>query len=404
MNSNENSINNESAKDIIESVREPFEDLTGRNKAQDYLKSFEFSNSIVNTIRSPIIILDTELVVVSANEFFYKTFKVTSKDTLEKHLDEIGNGQWNIPKLRKLLNKILTKDKDVNNFEVEHDFLDIGKKIMLLNATRLISPKIKKKFILLSIEDITLRKQAEDEIERIYQAKLAFTSMVSHELRTPLTSLKESLSIVSSGKIGPINQEQASFLDIAKRNLDRLISLINDVLTFQKLEAKKMVFNLQENDIDTAFKEVKDIMTPLAQKKGLDFIVNNTIKQKAVFDMNTIIAVLINLVGNAIKLTDKGWVKLSANYNPRDSFIEISVEDTGCGIKKDDLPKLFHAFEQIKRKSGGTGLGLIISKQIVEEHHGKIWVASISGMGTTVYFSLPIDFLTKSPQILKNKI
>lgn len=385
----------EKQKIIIISI----EDITIRIQKQDYQKSLEFSNSIVNSVRSPLIILDHKLLVVSASNSFYVTFKVDQEETLGRLIYDIGNGQWNIPRLHELFNDIINNNRNFENFEVEHNFTHIGKKIMLLNAAQIISATGKSEYILLSIEDITQRRQNEMEISRIYQAKTAFTAMVSHELRTPLTSLKESLYILISEKVGQLNQKQVSFLSIAKRNLDRLITLVNDVLKFLKLDAKKMLFALEENDIGIVLNEIKELMEPIINKKGLKFIVENNSKVKAIFDTNAIIEVLVNLVSNALKATDKGWIKLSANYYPTDNFMQISVQDTGCGINEEDLPKLFHAFEQIKRKTGGTGLGLAISKQIIEEHNGKIWIESVLGTGTTVYFSLPISIKDKKIKI-----
>jgi signal transduction histidine kinase len=240
------------------------------------------------------------------------------------------------------------------------------------------------------LEDLT---EAKHKAEEAFKAKSDFTSMVSHELRTPLTAIKEGIALVLDGATGAINAEQKQFLEIAKRNVDRLGRLINDVLDFQKLESGRMVFNFQENDINEVVAEVGNSMLPLAEEKGLEF--SAEIEEglpKIKFDRDKIIQVLANLVNNALKFTQKGAITI--HTSKANNIIQVAVQDTGMGIKKEDLPKLFQKFTQLEtgteRKTGGSGLGLAISKEIIEVHRGKIWAESEFGKGTTISFLLPI--------------
>ncbi|MCX5706643.1 MAG: HAMP domain-containing sensor histidine kinase [Candidatus Omnitrophica bacterium] len=190
-----------------------------------------------------------------------------------------------------------------------------------------------------------------------------------------------------------MNEEQKEFLDVAKRNVDRLARLINDVLDFQKLESGKMVFNTQENDMNSVVREIVKNMMPVSNKKGLGLILALDDKLPLVrFDRDKIIQVLTNLVNNALKFTEKGNVTIATSLG--DNIIRVSVKDTGPGIKKEDLPRLFRQFEQLdkssERKTSGTGLGLAISKEIIEKHKGKIWADSEPGKGTTFSFVLPV--------------
>ena len=182
-------------------------------------------------------------------------------------------------------------------------------------------------------------------------------------------------------------------MDIAKRNVDRLNRLINEILDFQKLESGKMVFNMRENDMNEVVKEVRQAMLPLAEEKGLDFILRlDEHLPRVKFDKDRITQVLLNLVNNAIKFTDHGSIIIVTQQG--DNFIQVTVQDTGAGIKEDDMSKLFQEFTQletgIKKKTGGTGLGLVISLEIIEAHHGKIWPESTFGKGTIVHFTLPV--------------
>lgn len=241
--------------------------------------------------------------------------------------------------------------------------------------------------------DIAERKRAEKELRETMEIKSEFTSMVSHQLRTPLTAIKEGIGIVLDGEAGVINEEQKDFLDIAKRNVDRLARVINDILDFQKLDAGRAVFNMQENDMNKVVKQIQQAMTPLVKEKGLNLITELDENLPMVrFDEDKIVQVLMNIVNNAIKFTEKGSITVTTNKE--DNAIHVAVQDTGVGIKGEDMTRLFHKFEQLAqgkgKRTGGTGLGLAISKEIMEKHRGKIWAESELGKGTTFHFTLPI--------------
>ncbi|MCX5686179.1 MAG: PAS domain S-box protein [Candidatus Omnitrophica bacterium] len=247
-----------------------------------------------------------------------------------------------------------------------------------------------KKYLMGSFRDITERKKAEDALAEAVKAKSAFTSMVSHELRTPLAALKEGVSQILEGMLGSITEDQRKFLGIAKRNVDRLARLISEVLDFQTLETGKMVFKMQDNDINEVVKETEETMNIIAKDKGLDFILDlGKELPKIKFDRDKISQVLSNLVNNSVKLTEKGGITISTTRG--NNIIQVSVKDTGPGIKEEDMPRLFQQYEQLERKTGGTGLGLAISLEIIKAHGGKIWAESVFGRGTTMHFLLPIE-------------
>ena len=245
-----------------------------------------------------------------------------------------------------------------------------------------------------AFRDITERGEMEAKLREAMEAKSQFVSMVSHELRTPLTAIKEGLSIISDGTAGEVNAEQKEFLGIATRNVDRLGRLINDILNFQKLGSGRMKFNMRENNINEVVKEIQTMVLPQINVRGLRFIVNlDKNLPVSIFDKDKIIQVLLNIVNNAIKFTDKGDIVIITRKCK--DFIHVSVEDTGTGIKKEDIRKLFHKFEQLannrSRKIEGTGLGLAISREIIVRHNGKVWAESEPGKGTTFYFVLPLN-------------
>lgn len=227
-----------------------------------------------------------------------------------------------------------------------------------------------------------------NDLQDAAHIKTQFTGMVSHELRTPLASIKEGISLVLDKITGEINDEQVKYLTIAKNNVDRLDRLIVAVLDFQKLESGKMDFKMESNDINEIVKSVENTMRPLFNKKGLFFELHlsNNLPQVE-FDRDMIVEVLTNLVNNAYKFTDSGGVNISTKRDV--GFIQVVVKDTGIGINKENIPRLFQEFTQLSRGKGGAGLGLSICKKIIEAHKGRIWVETDVG-GTAFCFTLPI--------------
>jgi signal transduction histidine kinase len=247
------------------------------------------------------------------------------------------------------------------------------------------------------LEDLTeAKKQLESssrKLEESSKIKSDFTSMVSHELRTPLAAIKEGVGLVLEETAGELNKDQKNFLEIAKRNIDRLTRLINDVLDFQKLESGRIVFNMAQNNINETVKEVYNTMISLAKEKGLVLAHELSANLPEVkFDRDKIMQVLSNLISNAIKATEKGSITVCTQRQGSD--ILVSVKDSGPGIKKEDMAILFQRFVQLgsadSRKPGGTGLGLAISKEIIQAHQGKIWIESEPAKGATFYFTLPL--------------
>jgi len=228
--------------------------------------------------------------------------------------------------------------------------------------------------------------------EKSAKIKSRFLSTVAHELKIPLASMKESISLILDGIAGQINNEQKQILDITKRNIDRLNRLINNILVSQKPDDGKINIRPQKNNINEVVREAKETMQYIADAKGL----NLTIKLDETvgitgFDKDKITQVLLNLVDNAVKFTDTGGITITTKNMGR--TVRVSVQDTGRGIDKKDLPRVFGEFEQLHdsndKTTEGVGLGLAISRKIIEQHNGKIRVDSKFDKGSTVSFILP---------------
>ena len=245
------------------------------------------------------------------------------------------------------------------------------------------------------IFDITVQKQLADKLKEALEVKSRFLSTVSHELRTPLTAIKEGIGIVLDGESGELNREQQEFLDMAWRNVGRLHRLINQVLDLSKLEAGKIELDLQESDLNDAIEEVAATFRPLARGKGLTLEVTPYPEPvRLLYDADRIAQVISNIMDNAVRFTDQGGICIRCILTNGENTASIHISDTGPGISKEDLPKLFEPFRQVGtgryRKPGHSGLGLAISKEIVEAHGGSIRAESEPGCGTEIIITLPV--------------
>ncbi len=238
---------------------------------------------------------------------------------------------------------------------------------------------------------VCLQMKAGEEKEEAERIKSDFVDMVSHELNTPLTSLKESISLMLDGVVGESSDEQKELLDILRTSADKLAGLFADVLLFQRLETGAMEFHMQENDINEVVGEVCETAVRSAREKGLDFIIKPGANLPAVrFDRYRIKQVLESVIDNAVKFTHEGAIVVRTAK--ADNVIRVSVEDTGPGLREEDLRRVFDRFEQLTRggyKESGSGLGLAISKEIIKKHGGRIWAESNPAGGAIFHFCLP---------------
>ena len=228
------------------------------------------------------------------------------------------------------------------------------------------------------------------ELDRM---KSEFVAVVSHEVRTPLTSIKGSLELLGDERFHVLPPPQRELLSICQANAERLITLINDILDFSKLESSKLSLNFESVEVGKIVPEAVDHIRNLAAIKGVSIDVHMEGSAGVIeADPMRVAQVITNLLGNAIKFSpDKGKIEVWARGT--ESEVVIDVRDHGRGISQRDLSRLFQRFAQLDssttRKAGGTGLGLVISKGIVEQHGGRIWVESSMGQGSTFSFALP---------------
>jgi len=237
-----------------------------------------------------------------------------------------------------------------------------------------------------------------EEMKRLNDVKSDFVSIVSHELRTPLATVKEGLSLLLDGAIGKISKKQEEVLAISKQNIDRLSRLITDMLDLSKMEAGRIKIKREFIDIKAIINQVVKSFKPTTDKKEISLTAHIDNDIKGVWgDADRITEVLTNLIGNAVKFTKKGD-KINVTLKEKTGSIDIVVKDTGSGIEAEELDKVFDKFSQTSFKDSkvvSTGLGLSITKEIVELHKGNISVESKVGQGSAFTVNLPIDLRTR---------
>jgi PAS domain S-box-containing protein len=489
----------------------------------------EFAENIINAIREPLLLLDKDLRVVKASRSFYDFFKVTPNETIGTLIYDLGNGQWNIPKLRELLETILPEKAIFDNYEVEHDFSTIGKRIMLLNARQIERAPGKEEIILLAMEDITRHKLAQEEVreseerfrmvfenvfdgisiysedpdpskrrliecnerysdlagrsrdellklgstlglqktfeknanairleaiergiayqgsfswirpdgkenvieyvgmpiiwrgkaysigidrditerkqaELIIQqqnnqlheliaAKDKFFSIIAHDLKSPFLGFLGLTTIMAEEAGNYSAQELTQLGGHMHQTADNLFTLLKNLLEWAQMQNGSMIFNPKEFSLSDMIAKNVETMRERSQQKGIT-IINKVIGSvDAYLDEKMIYSVLLNLLSNAVKFTHRNGMVTINTKKIDHQMVEISISDTGVGIQKSIIEKLFKVGEKTGNKGTEgeltTGLGLLLCKEFVERHGGIIWVESEEGIGSTFYFTLP---------------
>ena len=376
-------------------------------------RSQEYAESIINTVREPLIILDQDLRVVTVSRSFYEVFKVKPEETVGQLIYDLGNKQWDIPKLRELLETILPQKASFDNYEVEHDFATIGRRIMLLNARQIQRVLGKERIILLAIEDITERKlaelaskQAEEDIiklnaeleQRISQrtAQLeaanieleAFTYSVAHDLRAPLRHVSGYVELLAKRFQSELSEKGVHYLDSIADSVHQMGKLIDNLLQFSRTgRAQMRRMELEMNGIvqETVESVIKD---------NPDRVIEWIVRQlPSVYgDDATVRLVWMNLLSNAVKFTrtrEKAVIEIGAKVETEE--VIFFVRDNGVGFEMKYAQKLFGVFQRLHstEEFEGTGIGLANVHRIVMRHGGRTWAEAELNKGATFYFSIP---------------
>ncbi|MGI9108062.1 MAG: PAS domain-containing sensor histidine kinase [Pyrinomonadaceae bacterium] len=391
------------------------EDVTERRRAERLLAEIEtYAQNIVDTVREPLLMLDPTLRVRSANRAFYRTFHVSIEETEDRLIYELGNGQWDIPALRTLLEDIIPQRSVFNDYELEHDFPSIGRRVMLLNARELRSGN-HTELLVLALEDVTERRRVRDlelrftsELQESYRRlqeleKLRddLTHMIIHDLRTPLSSVM--MGIQALEEAGDLNELQRQIMDITLRGGETLLGMISDLLSVEKMESGSMQLDFAVLSAAELVAFAVSQVASLAESKHLMLVQQIAADLPPLRgDENKLRRTLVNLLGNAIKFTPSGGaVTVEAHHSKDGQSVVFSVSDTGEGIPPEAFGRIFEKFGQVASRQGGrimsTGLGLTFCKLAVEAHDGHIGVESAPGQGSTFRFTIPLPSPSPEP-------
>ncbi len=444
----------ETSKEEIESANEELtttnQELQTRNDLLD--ESYNYSEAITATIHEPMIVLDKNFCVKSANNSFYKQFNVKEDEVRGIQLFNVGNRQWNIPHLRKLLEEIIPKNSSFHDYEVSHVFPDIGEKIMLLNANRIIQKTNREPLILLAIRDITelrtktkLLKEKEKELydreisghkaeekkleaavfERTNELKVsnenlaimnselltinkeleAFTYISSHDMQEPLRKIQTYSKRILEIDENLLSENGKKYFHIIDKEAMRMQTLIKNLLTFSHLNTTERKFEIC--DLKKVAEEILGELKLQINEKKAVVVLKNLPKMKVIAWQFR--QLLYNLISNSLKFTISEVVPrivisskiVNSTIVPKKNLMKgvsyhlVSISDNGIGFKEEFEEKIFGVFQRLHGKDeyAGTGIGLSIVKRIVGNHNGIIVASSKAGHGATFDIYIPKDII-----------
>lgn len=352
---------------------------------------------IIDTVREPLLVLDSEFRVTHTNRAFFETFRVAPEDTIGEVLFALGDGQWDIPPLRALLHDRLSTEPALHDVDVNHVFPGIGRKTMLLNARLVNRDPGAPRMVLLAIEDVTERRLTQGrlaaqrrELERSNAALNEFAFVASHDLQEPLRK------IVSFGErlgaaAGPLLEGNArQYLDRMLDAATRMRSLIGDLLAYSQIAGSAPAF--APTSLAAITREVAaDLEAAIADAGGrIDVGPLPAIDA----DASQLRQLFQNLLGNALKFRRPDVppiVHVRASTSP-DGVCTITVADNGIGFKQEHNERIFRMFERLHTRAQfqGSGMGLAICRKIVERHGGTIAATSTTSEGATFVVTLPV--------------
>jgi two-component system CheB/CheR fusion protein len=397
-----------------------------------------YAESIITTIQEPLLVLDKTLRVKTANNAFYKTFHVTEEDTVDALIYELGNKQWNTSTLRKLLEEILPQKTKFADFEVEHEFPTIGKRIMLLYGCEIPKEKSEENLILLVLKDITehvtaknknlaaqqlraqeleekvqqrtielsdaneLLQERNKELAKINKELESFTYVSSHDLQEPLRKIQTFTSWIQEKEYAVLSDIGKDYFVRIQSAASRMQQLIKDLLAFSKINLDERKF--EKTDLNIILQEVEnELKETIAESHA---IIETTELCEANIIPFQFRQLIHNLISNALKFSKPktpvqitissrntiGSKENNINLVPGKEYCHITFMDNGIGFEPRFSEQIFEVFQRLHDQEdySGTGIGLAIVKKIVENHNGVISATSELGKGAKFDIYIPV--------------
>ncbi|TDS12367.1 CheR family methyltransferase [Sphingobacterium paludis] len=399
----------ETSKEELQSTNEELltvnQELFDSN--EELTSSRKLSDATIAVLHEPLLMLDKDMIIQLANHAFCRTFKIKESAAVGTSLYQLQDGAWNIPGLTKEFTKIQALDETMIEKEIAFTFPSIGERIIKFNIQPISKPN-GEQLILLALDDITarkadiheqkvfaeeLQKQISEKI-KLERQKNDFISMASHELKTPVTSIKGYTQALQRRFSKAGNTEAETFLIKMDNQINKLTSLIGDLLDATKVTAGQLQYNIEDFDFNELIQEITEEMQQTSRKHQIKLTLDSNVLVSG--DRNRIGQVVTNLLSNAIKYSPKAnEVLIHTKVSARQ--VTVTVEDHGIGISQKNQQNVF---EQFFRASGssdntfaGLGLGLFIASEIIKRHSGEISVSSEEGKGSSFTITLPIERL-----------
>jgi len=373
---------------LIDGVVITFVDVTQLKQAEQLVEDARiYAQNIVDTVREPLVVLDTGLRVTSANRSFYKMFQSTAEETVRRAFYELGNRQWDLPELRRLLSE-LKPAEPLEDFQVEHPFADMGRKTMLLNA-RLIQPQNgNKPLILLAIEDITERKQSDNLLRTLNVDLTQFAHAASHDLQEPLRMVVSYTQLLARDYKGNLDERADQYIAYAVEGAQRMETLLRDLREYWSVNEQK-VYQPVPIDCNRTLDKALDFLDLAIRESG--GLVTHDRLPTVVAEEVPLVLLFQNLIGNALKYRrsdEPARIHVSAQRSA--GAWSFSVRDNGIGIEAEHLEKIFAPFKRLHGSEyPGSGIGLAICQKLVERYGGRIWAESEYGQRSTFHFTIP---------------
>ncbi|HEY0031230.1 MAG TPA: chemotaxis protein CheB [Bacteroidia bacterium] len=407
----------ETSKEEIESTNEELinanQQLQNRNEQVEELNNY--SEAIIATIHDPMLVLDKDLRIRSANAPFYKQFNIQETIKEGTKLYELNKGQWKIPQLRKLLEEVIPNNTFLNNVEITHSFKGLDERILLINARRVVHKSSNQQLILLVIEDVTERansrkielrlinelQEANKALESMNAELISFSYISSHDLQEPLRKIRTFTSYLLEEEYEHLSGTAKDYFNRIQASVKQMQTLIEDLLAYSRTNATEQKF--EKTDLAEIINDVENNFSEVIKEKKAIINTGNLCKVKVIrFQFRQL---LHNLIGNALKFSSakraprilikcdilKGNKSEHSELLPNVKYYHISVSDNGIGFEPKYKKRIFEIFERLhaRDKYNGTGIGLAICKKIVLNHNGIITADSQLDKGTTFHIYIP---------------